>query len=350
MTSSKEATTLQLGPRVYLRSPSAADGLALLALNQASADFHRGWVYPPITPADFAAYVMRCQLDNYVGMLICRRSDDALLGAINLSEIVRGPLQSAYLGYYIGAPFARQGYMREALNLALRHAFETLKLHRVEANIQPNNHPSIALVQRAGFTQEGYSRRYLKIGGRWRDHQRWALLAEDWRRLRRTPPAPDFQILPITPDDAAWVRQLTIEEWAAPQVVAHGVIYEPERLPGFIALQGDTRVGLATYHITEADCELVTLNSRQPGLGIGTALIAAVQAAATQAGCQRVWLITTNDNTAALRFYQRRGFTLVAVHRNAIERSRMIKPSIPLIGDDGIPIRDEIELEWRVAG
>ena len=105
------------------------------------------------------------------------------MGSINVSEIVRGNFRSAYLGYQIAAPFAGQGYMTEALQLALRFAFRELGLHRVEANVQPGNAASIALVRRAGFTQEGFSRRYIKIGGRWRDHERWALLREDWRPL-----------------------------------------------------------------------------------------------------------------------------------------------------------------------
>jgi len=109
-----------------------------------------------------------------------------LLGAINLSEIVRGKFQSGYLGYYIGAAHAGQGYMTEALQLMLAVAFRRLRLHRVEANIQPNNDASIRLVKRAGFRREGYSPRYLKIAGQWRDHERWALLAEDWRRSERS--------------------------------------------------------------------------------------------------------------------------------------------------------------------
>jgi ribosomal-protein-alanine N-acetyltransferase len=100
---------------------------------------------------------------------------------MSLSQIFRGGFQNAYLGYYIGAKHAGQGYMTEALRLALRYAFEHLKLHRLEANIQPANVASIALVKRAGFIREGYSRRYLKICGRWRDHERWAMLAEDWK-------------------------------------------------------------------------------------------------------------------------------------------------------------------------
>jgi ribosomal-protein-alanine N-acetyltransferase len=114
-------------------------------------------------------------------MLVCRCDDDAIAGFFNLSHITRGALQSAYLGYAVGKPYARQGLMRAGLELVLRHAFVTLDLHRIEANIQPGNRASIALARGAGFRREGFSRRYLKIGGRWRDHERWAILADDWR-------------------------------------------------------------------------------------------------------------------------------------------------------------------------
>jgi ribosomal-protein-alanine N-acetyltransferase len=107
--------------------------------------------------------------------------DKRIVGAINLSQIFLGPFRSAYLGYYIGAAFAGQGYMTAGLQLMLEYSFRQLKLHRLEANVQPHNVASIALVKRAGFTREGYSRRYLKIGGRWRDHERWAILIEDWK-------------------------------------------------------------------------------------------------------------------------------------------------------------------------
>lgn len=121
---------------------------------------------------------------THIGLLACRRQDDALVGVFNFSAIVRGAFQSAYLGYYGFADHAGRGYMSEGLALGLRVGFSTLRLHRIEVNVQPANKPSIALVRRGGFTREGFSRRYIKIGGRWRDHERWALLAEDWRAQR----------------------------------------------------------------------------------------------------------------------------------------------------------------------
>ena len=168
------------GKRVYLSGPEKKDQHEYLTLNRRSASLNRGLAAPPATPAQFAAYLKRSRLDTTACFFICRRTDHAILGTINLSEIVRGIFRSAYLGYHIGSDFARQGYMTEALALTLRYTFRELKLHRLEANIQPGNGPSIALVKRAGFVREGFSRRYLKICGRWRDHERWAILAEDW--------------------------------------------------------------------------------------------------------------------------------------------------------------------------
>ena len=172
------------GKRVILRSPEVSDSAELVALNRASVQFHHHLVSPPRTSEEFDQFLQRSAQTNTECFLICDRKNRNVLGTINLSEIVRGPFQSAYLGYYVGAAYANRGYMTEALQLMLRYTFKELKLHRVEANIQPNNKPSIALVRRAGFTREGYSRRYLKISGRWRDHDRWAITIEDWQNLR----------------------------------------------------------------------------------------------------------------------------------------------------------------------
>jgi len=172
-------------PRITLRPPRARDAAACLALNRRSRRFHAGLVSPPCTAAAFRRLLLRTRGPGTRCWLIVRRADLAVLGAIELSQIAAGNFRSAYLGYHIGAPFARQGHMREGLGAVLRLAFGPLRLHRVEANIQPGNRASIRLVKRLGFRREGYSPRYLKIAGRWRDHERWALLVEDWRAGRR---------------------------------------------------------------------------------------------------------------------------------------------------------------------
>jgi len=157
-----------------------------------------------------------------------------------------------------------------------------------------------------------------------------------------------LEVRPIDEGDREWVGRFLVERWGATVVVSRGKAHHADRLPGFLAFQDRAPVGLITYRIDGAKCEIVTLDSVREGLGVGSALIKAVKDAARRAGCTRLWLITTNDNLPALRFYQKRGFWLVAVHRNAIEESRKLKPSISAIGIDGIPIRDEIELELRL--
>src|SRR5581483_5659563 len=168
-------------PRVYLRAPAPADQPEFVALMRTSRSFHRPWATAPTDEDRFAAYLADARRPDFEALLVCRIEDEAILGFFNLSQITRGYLQSAYLGYAVGKPFAGQGYMSAGIELVLRHALSTLRLHRIEANIQPDNHASIALASRAGFRREGFSPRYLKIGGRWRDHERWAVLAEDWR-------------------------------------------------------------------------------------------------------------------------------------------------------------------------
>lgn len=155
----------------------------------------------------------------------------------------------------------------------------------------------------------------------------------------------DITILPINADEHEWVAQFMHEQLGSDKVISRGVVHYPQNLPGFIALYKGEKVGLVTYNIVEGSCEIVTLNSTYPSNGVGTALIEAVKDIAIKSGCKRLWLITTNDNVNALRFYQKRGFVLVAVHRNALEQSRKLKPEISMIGYHGIPLRDEIELE-----
>ncbi len=154
-----------------------------------------------------------------------------------------------------------------------------------------------------------------------------------------------FGIEPVDEKHREWIRTIMQQHWFSAEVVTRGRIHHAGELPGFVAVQEDQPVGLVTYHLDGNECELVSLNSLPEGIGIGSALVEAVKNVAVSARCKRVWVITTNDNLPAVRFYQKRGFTLVAVHRNALEHSRKLKPEIPLIGIDGIPIRDEIELE-----
>jgi ribosomal-protein-alanine N-acetyltransferase len=169
-------------PRVELSPATSADREEFVAAMRASLELHRPWISPPTSAAAFDALLKRRRGDDADLTIVRRASDGALTGYFDLTQIIRGPLQGAYLGYGGVAEFAGQGYMSAGMRLLLRRAFGELRLHRVEANIQPGNAASIALVRAAGFVQEGFSERYLKIGGRWRDHERWAIRAEQLSR------------------------------------------------------------------------------------------------------------------------------------------------------------------------
>ncbi len=145
--------------------------------------------------------------------------------------------------------------------------------------------------------------------------------------------------------DRDWIEDFIKKRWGSNRVVSAGVMHDVPQLPGFIAWRSGARVGLLTYQTVEKEFEIVTLDSVEEKVGIGSAMISKAVDLARKSRCKRVWLITTNDNMPALRFYQKSGFHLVAIHRNALERSRRLKPEIPQIGLYGIPLRDEIELE-----
>jgi len=166
-----------------LEKPSPKRGKEFLAAVERSRGLHRPWTYPPNTPEEFNAFIQRLGQKTRLSYWVCTE-DGELAGAIDISEIVGGNFCSAYLGYYAFAPHNGHGYMKAGLRAVLSEAFTRHHLHRLEANIQPGNTSSRELVQRLGFRLEGFSPRYLKIGGRWRDHERWAITAEEWKALR----------------------------------------------------------------------------------------------------------------------------------------------------------------------
>jgi ribosomal-protein-alanine N-acetyltransferase len=166
--------------RVHIHPGSIADEPEFLAAVERSRRLHHPWVVPPGTPETFRDYFSRQQDPRFAAFFVWMNDPRELAGVVNLSEIVHGPFRSAYLGYYAFVPYAGRGLMSEGLAQVITHAFRTMKLHRLEANIQPGNRLSKALVKKLGFRREGFSPRYLKINGRWRDHERWAILSEDW--------------------------------------------------------------------------------------------------------------------------------------------------------------------------
>jgi ribosomal protein S18 acetylase RimI-like enzyme len=153
----------------------------------------------------------------------------------------------------------------------------------------------------------------------------------------------------VAADDRDWITGLLEAQWGSTTVVSRGRAHRADRLPGFVAFDSSGRTGLLTYRIDSGDLEIVTLNALAPRRGVGSALLCAARRTASRAGCARVWLITTNDNVPAIGFYGKLGFECVAVHAGAVEVARRLKPEIPQLGRDGVPIRDELEFEVRLS-
>lgn len=160
------------------------------------------------------------------------------------------------------------------------------------------------------------------------------------------PPGTAFELRRATAEDAEWIRGVLRRYWASEQILTRGRLLDGMRLPAFVARDGEEPVGLITYNIEGDACEIVTHNSFTDSGGVGSCLLAAVRTEAREQGCRRLWLVTTNDNTPALRFYQRRDFDVCALHRNAVVEGRKLKPVVPDQGLSGIPVRHEFELEY----
>lgn len=170
-------------PRVFFRPITAADRAEFLQLTQDSRDFHAPWIKAPLTAHTFKAYLRRALGDDHAGYAICRRDGGEMVGVVNINNIIGGALRAGTLAYFVAEAQAGKGYMREGLTQVQEHAFQELRLHRLEANIQPDNVASIALVRSCGFVLEGTSSRFLYINGAWRDHERWAAV-DDREGLR----------------------------------------------------------------------------------------------------------------------------------------------------------------------
>ena len=172
--------SISRGEAVYLFTPTKDSAEDFLALTTGSMNYHRPWVYPRTDLKHFRAYLERLENGYAHGFFVGLCPDDSLVGVININDPIMGGFRSASLGYYAAGVYSGRGYMTEALALVLDQAFTTLDMHRLEANIQPDNAGSLGLVQRLGFKKEGFSKAFLKVGGLWRDHERWAMLSEDW--------------------------------------------------------------------------------------------------------------------------------------------------------------------------
>jgi [ribosomal protein S5]-alanine N-acetyltransferase len=168
-----------MSPAVSLSAPSAADAEEFIAAARASTALQQPWASAPDSDERYVAFLSRAAREDQ-GSYLVRHECGALVGYVNINNIVRGALGSGYLGYAAFASHAGRGLMTAGLRAVITDAFTSLGLHRLEANIQPDNHRSLGVVQRLGFRREGFSPRYLMVDGEWRDHERWAVLAEDW--------------------------------------------------------------------------------------------------------------------------------------------------------------------------
>ncbi len=166
--------------RVYIRKPQVSDAREFVKKTKDSLAMHRPWVHPATSLGGFYTYLDRISESRHEGFLVCLKQTDEIAGLVNLNEIVLGALQSAYVGYWLADGFQGKGLMSEGLALVFDHAFTKIGLHRLEINIQPSNTRSTALAERLGLTREGFSMKYLKIGGEWKDHERWAMISEEW--------------------------------------------------------------------------------------------------------------------------------------------------------------------------
>lgn len=330
---------------ITLRPLTAADRDAFVAAARASRLLHRPWVTAPCDASAFDRHLARFDGRQNHGFVVVQASTGALAGAISLTHVVHGALCSGYLGYYAFAGFERQGLMTAGLAALARHAFRPLGLHRLEANIQPGNAASIALVRRCGFEREGCSPAYLKIGGRWRDHERWALRRPSGaggrlprgaaaRAARAVTPAP--LIRDAGPDDALCLGvlglQVFLDTYATTGIrptLAREVraTFAPEAMAAhlrdpathiLVAEQDAHLVGFAQLTLGAAHdlappgpgAELLRLYVQQPftGGGLGTRLLRAAEAVAAARGARVLWLTPWVHNQRALAFYAARGY------------------------------------------
>ncbi len=162
----------------------------------------------------------------------------------------------------------------------------------------------------------------------------------------------DIELLPVRPlerADELWATDLLIDVMSGPPIASRGVLYDGTELPGLVAEYEGSPAGLLLYDIADSEMHIVYLASTVEHVGVGTSLLDAAIALGHDEGCRRAWLVTTNDNVKAFRFYQRRGWELVGVHLDSLEESRRLKPTIPFVGHEGIPIRHEIEFEVSIT-
>jgi [ribosomal protein S5]-alanine N-acetyltransferase len=298
------------GTRVHIRRPAATDRDAFITAARRSRRSHGPWVSAPDTPEAFDAYMRRSRRGNQASFLICRNEDSSIVGVANLSEIVRGAFQSAFLGYYAFAPHLRKGYLREGLDLVVAHAFEDLGLHRIQANVRPENVASTQLLRGLGFRLESRSPRYLFLDGDWRDHLGFVRLNE---------PAPPVvgahgvvTLHEVEPANRRALWSVRAERrqsrWVAsvPEYIAHCLL-SGEWQP--VQIRADDRtVGFVMWARDPADGSYwiggFVIDRREQGKGYGRAALSALlEFLRSKPGCRQVALSYHPDNAVAKALY-----------------------------------------------
>jgi [ribosomal protein S5]-alanine N-acetyltransferase len=306
---------LARGDRVHIRVPVAADTDAFVAAARRSRRLHGPWVQAPDTADAFEGYLRRARRADQACFLICRNEDGDIAGVANVSAIVRGAFQSAFLGYYAFTPHARKGYLREGLALTVRYAFDELNLHRLEANVRPENIASVQLIRSLGFEPRSRSPRYLFLDGDWRDHVGYV-------RLREPRPPVFGASGPVTLHDVmADDRQALLDVRLARdqrRFVGEVAVYltrcllEMQWQPITIRADG-TVVGFVMWARSPQDGSYwiagFQIDRRHQRRGYGrAALTALIEALRAKPGCREIVLTYLPTNDAARRLYASLGF------------------------------------------
>ena len=283
------------------------------------------------------------RLDYYQWAIVLKFTDEPIgsIGVVAKNEAAR----MVHIGYCIGRQWWRKGYTSEALIALVKYFFEEIGVNRIESRHDPRNPNSGRVMIKAGLKLEGISRQSDHNNQGICDAANYAILAEDYFAKKT---GTSFAVCPIDVKTRSTVTAFLTDYWSGPFILIHGEVIDIATLDGFTFIEKDSLAGVVTYIVRSGICEIVSLNSITEKRGVGTALVDVIISHARELNCTQVRLLTTNDNLNAIGFYQKRGFDLVDVNLCAIDREREPKPSIPLIGQTGIPIRHEIEFSMTL--
>jgi RimJ/RimL family protein N-acetyltransferase len=261
----------------------------------------------------------------------------------------------ADIGWILHKDYWKRGYGTELCGELIRYGFENLKLGRIQAPCAAVNYGSYRIMERSGMQREALHRKafWARVDKEWIDEAWYAILAEDYFRETKLNESANltnscagaFKLEPISSSIRYFVDELIEKDWSGPLIAVHNTLYDTRTHPGFVAVEDGMIIGYILYFLADGDCEITVLESHSEGRGVGRALVDKILRVAKENACRRVWLHTSNDCIRAIEFYQKYGFNLRAVHLNAMDEARKLKPQIPLISSNGIPLKHEFEFE-----